>query len=204
MHDGERFNSATHLLGLILAVVGSVVLLREVAGSGDAHMKAAAVVFSLAMLALYAASTLYHSTLGRAKRWWRRADHCAIYLLIAGTYTPLALVTLEGPVGWCLLIAIWACAVFGIARELRAGAHAQPSLVLCLGMGWLWLLVAVPLAARMETAGLAWLLAGAASYSVGTIFYRNADGLRHAHGVWHLFVLGGTACHYAAIAGFVL
>jgi hemolysin III len=204
VHAGERFNSYSHLFGLVLALLGAVLLVERTMGSGDAAKLAAAVVFSLSMLALYGASTLCHSTRGRAKLFWRRADHCAIYLLIAGTYTPLALVTLEGVAGWCLLCAVWAAAIFGIVRELWAGEGARPSLAIYLGMGWIGLLAAVPIAAHMEAGGLAWLVGGAVLYTAGTIFYRNPAGLRHAHGTWHLFVLAGTASHYVAVAGFVL
>jgi hemolysin III len=204
MHAGERFNSYSHLLGLVLALAGTGRLLQQTLGGGDAARIAAAIVFSLSMLALYGASTLFHSTRGRTKLIWQRADHCAIYLLIGGTYTPLALVTLEGAWGWSLLCVVWVAAIFGIRRELRAGEGARPSLAIYVGLGWLGLLMAAPLAARMEAGGLAWLVAGALLYTAGTIFYRNPAGLRHAHGTWHLFVLGGTACHFVAVAGFVL
>ena len=204
MYAGERFNGYSHLLGLLLAVLGTVLLLDKTLGSHDIAKAAAAVVFSLSMLALYGASTLFHSTRGVAKRFWQRADHCAIYLLIAGTYTPLALVTLEGAVGWSLLGGVWLAAIAGIARELRAGQGAPPSVAVYVGMGWLGLLAVVPLATRIDAGGLAWLLAGAMFYTAGTIFYRNPGGIRHAHGTWHLFVLGGTVSHYVAISGFIL
>jgi hemolysin III len=204
MYSGERFNGYSHLLGLFLAVLGAAGLLARTLGGDDAARTAAAVVFSLCMLALYGASTLFHSTRGRAKLVWQRADHCAIYLLIAGTYTPLALVTLEGPVGWCLLAVIWTIAAWGMIRELRPGGPGRPSVAIYVGMGWLGLIAAVPIAARMEAGGLAWLLAGALLYSAGTVFYRNPSGLRHAHGTWHLFVLAGTASHYVAVACFIL
>lgn len=204
MHHGERFNSLTHLAGLLLALAGTAVLLGRTLPQGDATRIAAATVFALSMVALYAASTLFHSTRGPARRLWQRADHCAIYLLIAGTYTPFALVTLQGPWGWALLAAIWSAAAFGIHRELRPGDVATPSLRLYIGMGWLGVLAAAPLAARLDFAGLAWLLAGAVLYTTGTVFYRNRRGWRHAHGLWHLFVLGGTASHFVAVAAFVL
>jgi hemolysin III len=204
MYAGERFNGYSHLLGLLLAVLGTVLLLDKTLHGGDIARAAAAVVFSLSMLALYAASTLFHSTRGASKRFWQRADHCAIYLLIAGTYTPLALVTLEGVVGWTLLCGVWAAAIVGIARELRAGQGGRPSVAMYVGMGWLGLLAAVPLVARMDAGGLVWLLVGAVFYTAGTIFYRNPRGIRHAHGTWHLFVLGGTVSHYIAISGFIL
>lgn len=204
MYRGERFNSATHAAGLLLALGGAALLLGKVLPQGDPARTAGAMVFALSMVALYGASTLFHSTRGAVRLFWQRADHCAIYLLIAGTYTPFALVTLHGPWGWALLAAIWSVAVFGIRRELRPGTAATPSLRLYVGMGWLGVLAAAPLAARLDPGGLAWLLAGAVLYTAGTVFYRNRRGWAHAHGLWHLFVLGGTACHFVSVAAFVL
>ncbi|RZI77373.1 MAG: hemolysin III family protein [Variovorax sp.] len=204
MHRGERFNTATHAAGLLLAVGGAVLLLAKTLPQGDLARIAGAVVFALSMVALYGASTLFHGTRGAARLFWQRADHCAIYLLIAGTYTPFALVTLHGAGGWALLAAIWSVALFGIWRELRPGTAATPSLRLYIGMGWLGVLAAAPLAARLEGGGLAWLLTGAVLYTVGTVFYRNRRGWAHAHGLWHLFVLGGTASHFVSVAAFVL
>ena len=204
MHAGERFNGYSHLLGLLLAAIGAALLLDKTLGAGDLAKAAAAIVFSLSMLALYAASTLFHSTRGAAKLFWQRADHCAIYVLIAGTYTPLALVTLEGAVGWTLLGVVWTAAIAGIVRELCAGQGSRPSVATYVGMGWIGLLAVVPLVARMDGGGLVWLLVGAVFYTAGTIFYRNPRGIRHAHGTWHLFVLGGTVSHYVAISSFIL
>jgi len=206
MYPGERLNGYSHLLGLLLALAATALLLAKTLPTGDAARIAGAAVFSLSAVALYAASTLFHSTRGQRKRFWERADHCAIYLLIAGTYTPFALVTLEGPWGWLLLGLAWGAALFGIARELRQpqGAASKPPLALYLGMGWLGVLAAAPLAARLDGGGLAWLLAGGVLYSVGTVFYRNSRGFRHAHGTWHLFVLGGTTSHFVAVGWFVL
>lgn len=204
MYAGERFNTCSHLLGLVLALFGTAVLMARTLPLGDATKTTAALVFALSMIALYAASTLFHSSRGRTKLFWQRADHCAIYLLIAGTYTPFALVTLHGIWGWLLLAAIWLGAAIGIRRELRAGDAVKPSLWLYIGMGWIGVLAAAPLAMRLDGAGLAWLLAGAALYTAGTYFYSNRRGLRHAHGAWHLFVLGGTASHFISIGWFVL
>lgn len=206
MYHGERLNGYTHLLGLVLALVATVLLLARTVPTGDPARIAGALVFSLSAVALYAASTLFHSTRGRRKRFWERADHCAIYLLIAGTYTPFALVTLRGPWGWLLLATVWSAALFGIGRELlqSGGAASKPPLALYIGMGWLGVAAAVPLAARLESGGLAWLLAGGVLYTVGTVFYSNRWGLRHAHGTWHLFVLAGTASHGVAVGCFVL
>lgn len=204
MYPGERFNGYSHLLGLALAVPATGYLLGRTLDGGDIARTIAGLVFCAAMLALYGASTLFHSTRGRAKLFWQRADHCAIYLLIAGTYTPLAIVTLEGPVGWSLLSIVWAAAITGIWRELGDAGPARPSLAIYVGMGWLGVLAAAPIAAHMEGGGLVWLLGGAVFYTAGTVFYRNPRGLRHAHGTWHLFVLAGTACHYVAVTWFIL
>ena len=206
MYPGERLNGYSHLLGLVLALAATALLLAKTLPTGDAARIAGALVFSLSAVVLYAASTLFHSTRGRRKRFWERVDHCAIYLLIAGTYTPFALVTLHGLWGWLLMAAVWGAAFFGIARELlQASSEAsKPPLALYIAMGWLGVLAAVPLAARLDSGGLAWLLAGGVLYTVGTVFYRNRRGFRHAHGTWHLFVLAGTASHFVAVGWFVL
>ncbi len=203
MQLGERFNTWTHLLGLVLAVAALPLLLAKALPSGDAGRIAGALVFALSCVLLYAASTVYHWAHGRAKLWWQRADHCAIFLLIAGSYTPFALVTLKGAWGWGLMVAVWAMAAYGIWRELRPQA-GEPSVALYLLMGWLVVAAAAPLVANLATGGLVWLVVGGLLYTVGTVFYVNRAGHRHAHGLWHLFVLGGTASHYAAIAGYVV
>lgn len=209
MYPGERLNGYSHLLGLLLALPAAAFLLAKTLPSGDPARIAGALVFSLSAVALYGASTLFHSTRGNWKRVWERADHCAIYLLIAGTYTPFALVTLQGVWGWLLLCTIWGAAFYGIARELmppREGVSSpsKPPLMLYIAMGWVGVLAAAPLAAKLDDGGLAWLIAGGVLYTVGTIFYRNRRGFRHAHGLWHLFVLAGTASHYVAVGWFVL
>ena len=204
MDHGERFNSYSHLVGLVLALAGGAFLVARTLAAGDPAKTAAVLAFTFSAVALYAVSTAFHSTRGRAKEVFRRADHCAIYLLIAGTYTPLALLTLEQPWGRWLLCAVWAGAAFGIWRELRPACESAPSLPLYLVAGWVGVLAATPIAPRLDAGGLAWLLAGAALYTAGTVFYRNRLGLRHAHGIWHLFVVGGTLCHYVMVARIVL
>ncbi|RYF40160.1 MAG: hemolysin III family protein, partial [Comamonadaceae bacterium] len=155
-------------------------------------------VFALCCVVLYAASTLFHGTQGRAKAWWQRADHCAIYLLIAGSYTPFALVSVPGAWGWALVTTVWCAALGGMVREIRS-TSSKPPLALYIGLGWLTVAATAPLLLQMTTAELWWLLAGAALYTAGTVFYVNRAGYRHAHGIWHLFVLGGTASHYVAV-----
>jgi hemolysin III len=155
------------------------------------------------MILLYGASTLYHSVRGAAKRVLVKFDHCAIYLLIAGTYTPFALVTLRGPWGWSLFGVVWGLAVVGIVKELSLGRERVPSVPLYVAMGWLALIAAVPLVRELPWAALAWLVAGGLCYTGGIVFYANDERWRHAHGVWHLFVLAGTACHFVTVMLYV-
>lgn len=199
MHEGERLNTFTHGVGLLLALAAAVVLVGEAAASDDAWRVASFSVFAAAMVALYAASTLFHGTRGRAKAAWARADHCAIYLMIAGTYTPLALVALRGVWGWSLFAAVWAAALYGVARELLPTRERPPAVALYVLMGWVGIAAVLPIVERFPAAGLPWLLAGALLYTGGVVFYARDGRWRHAHGVWHLFVLGGSASHCIAL-----
>lgn len=203
MYPGERFNSLTHLAGLLLAMVGSAVLITRSALYGDAWKVVGSSVFAASMVLLYGASALYHSVRGAPKRVLVKFDHCAIYLLIAGTYTPFALVTLRGPWGWSLFGVVWGLAIVGIVKELWLGRDRIPSVPLYLAMGWLAVVAAVPIVRELPGPGLAWLVAGGLLYTGGIVFYANDERWRHAHGVWHLFVLGGTACHYMAVLLYV-
>ena len=196
---GERLNTATHLLGLALALAGACVLLPRAVALGDPARTLGAVVFALAMITLYAASSLFHGSTGGMRALGERADHCAIHGLIAGSYTPFALSAVTGSTGWVLLAGVWALAAWAIRRALRTQAGQAPPLRHYLALGWLCVLAVLPLAARLDATALAWLLAGAATYSAGTVFYRNRGGWRHAHGAWHLVVIGGSACHYAGV-----
>jgi hemolysin III len=203
MYHGERLNSLTHLLGLALAVVGSAILIAQAAHGGDLLKIISFSVFGLSMIVLYAASTLYHSAQGASKEHWAKADHCAIYLLIAGTYTPFALVTLHGPQGWGLFGLVWSLAAVGISRELWWDRNTVPSVPLYILMGWCGAVAGVPLLNGLHGQGWMWLLGGCALYSVGIVFYALDHRVRHAHGIWHLFVLGGTASHYITILRFI-
>jgi hemolysin III len=203
MYHGERFNSFTHLTGLVLAIAGATLLITQSSLHGDVWKIVGSSIFSTSMVLLYAASSLYHSVRGKAKRVLVKLDHCAIYLLIAGTYTPFALVTLRGPWGWTLFGVVWGLAVLGIVKELCFGRDRFPSVPLYLAMGWLAVVAAVPLVRELPGAGLFWLIAGGLLYTSGILFYANDERWRHAHGIWHLFVLGGTACHYVAVLRYV-
>lgn len=204
MYHGERFNSATHLLGLALAVVGSAVLIAPAAQAGNVLKVISFSIFGLTMVALYAASTLYHSIRGASKERWAKVDHCAIYLLIAGTYTPFTLITLGGTtLGWSIFAFVWVLAAIGIGKELWWGRETVPSVPLYVLMGWCGIAAAVPLMDGLQDEGWRWLLAGGVLYTVGIIFYVIDKRMRHAHGIWHLFVLGGTASHYFTVLKFV-
>ncbi|MEP7262150.1 MAG: hemolysin III family protein [Usitatibacter sp.] len=200
MYRGERFNGYTHLVGAVLALGGAVALVTLAALKGDPWRIVSFAVYGSTLILLYLTSTLYHSVRGRAKAVLRKLDHCTIYLLIAGTYTPFTLVTLRGPWGWSLFGAVWGLAALGIAQEcwLARGARLA-SLAIYLLMGWLALVALVPLLEALGWTGLAWLAAGGLAYTVGIVFYVFDERVPHFHGVWHLFVLAGSAIHYAAM-----
>jgi hemolysin III len=200
MRRGERFNSISHLVGAALAIAGTAVLVTLAAGEGDPWKIVSFSVYGAMLIALYVFSTLYHSLRGRAKEVLRKIDHCAIYLLIAGTYTPFALVTLRGTWGWSLLAGVWSLAVLGILQEIWIAKGTRVfSLVIYVVMGWLALAAVSPLWLALKPAGFAWLLAGGALYTAGIAFYATDHKLRHGHGVWHLFVIGGSACHFFTV-----
>ncbi|MEK7206290.1 MAG: hemolysin III family protein [Pseudomonadota bacterium] len=204
MYPGERFNGISHLIGAVLALAGLVVLVVVAARQGDAWKIVSFSLYGATLFLLYGFSTLYHSLRGRAKTIFRRLDHLAIYLLIAGTYTPFTLVTLRGVWGWSLFGVVWGLAVAGMALEYlpRQGARILP-VVIYLCMGWLVLLALRPLLQALPLAGFVWLVAGGLFYTIGVLFYALNERLRHAHGVWHLFVLAGSASHYFAILYYV-
>jgi hemolysin III len=204
MHPGERFNSITHGVGIALAIAGSAVLIATAALSGDAWKVVSFSIYSAMLVTLYAVSTLYHAFRGRAKDVLRKLDHCAIYLLIAGTYTPFTLVTLRGAFGWTLFGVIWTLAVLGIVQEVLFARGARwLSLALYLVMGWLGASAAVPLLAVLGPSGVAWLVAGGLLYTGGVVFYVYDEQWRHAHGIWHLFVLAGSTSHFVTVMFFV-
>ena len=204
MVAGERFNSISHLVGAVLAVAAAVVLITSAALKGDPWRIVGFSVYGATLVALYVASTLYHALGGRAKAVFQKLDHSSIYLLIAGSYTPFALISLQGPWGWSLLGVVWGLAVLGIAQEiwLARGARVM-SLVIYLLMGWLVLVAVVPLWRALGPAGFAWLATGGALYTLGIVFYAAGHKLRHGHGIWHLFVLAGSTCHFFTLLLYV-
>lgn len=204
MYQGERFNGYTHLAGAVLALAGATVLVVLAAMKADPWRIVSFSLYGTTLILLYLASTLYHSTRGRTKAVFRTLDHCSIYLLIAGTYTPFALVTLNGAWGWTLFGAVWALAAAGIVQEcvLARGARLF-SLAIYLLMGWLAIVAVAPLFHALAWKGMAWVVGGGLLYTAGIVFYLFDERIRHFHGIWHLFVVAGSAAHYIAIVAFV-
>jgi len=196
----EIANSVSHGVGFVAALAASPFLIGYAARRGSPAFVAGTSVFAATLLLLYLASTLYHALpRGRAKHVFRIIEHGAIYLLIAGTYTPFTLGVLRGPWGWTLIGLVWALALAGVLLNALGGVtHPKLSMVLYLGMGWLMVVAVRPLWLRVPHAGLLWLLAGGLAYTAGVGFY-GAKRLRYGHFVWHLFVLAGTACHFVAV-----
>ena len=201
----ESANAWTHGLGATAALVGGAVLVTLAALRGDAWQLAGAMVFALSLLMLYVASTLYHSTAHPATKIRLKVlDHCAIYLLIAGTYTPFTLVGLRGPWGWGLFAALWSLALAGVVFKLfYTGRLKILSTAIYIAMGWLGLVAIKPLFTALDAWTLGWLVAGGVAYTGGTVFYHRPS-LRYSHAIWHLFVLTGSTCHYIAVLAHVV
>ncbi len=195
----EIANSVTHGVGLAASLAAAPLLIIAAAHDGAWRVVGSS-IFAATLVALYAASTLYHALPpSRAKRVFRVLDHGAIFLLIAGTYTPFALGALRGPWGWTLLGLVWALAALGITlKSVRGFRHPRLSTAVYLVIGWLVVIALKPLVVNVSRAGLLWLLAGGLLYTGGVVFYA-LDHRRYVHSVWHLFVLAGSACHVVAV-----
>ncbi|MCB1920286.1 MAG: hemolysin III family protein [Candidatus Competibacteraceae bacterium] len=204
MYEGERFNSISHLVGAVAALAGLVVVVAVAAQQGDPWKIVSFSIYGTTLFLLYAISTLYHSLRGRAKRIFRKLDHLSIYFLIAGTYTPFTLVTLRGAWGWTIFGIIWGLTACGIVLEaLPQKGNRILSVIVYILMGWLVLVALKPLLAALPFAGFIWLLLGGIFYTGGVAFYLFDEKIRHFHGVWHLFVLAGSVCHYVTILLYV-
>lgn len=220
----EMANATTHGLGLILSILGlawlistaqhtgslsifSLTWLNPMAQHSDSFWKVSSVtIFGCSLVLLYLVSTLYHSfQQTHLKRRLRIADHCAIYVLIAGSYTPFALVTLGGAWGWGLFIGVWTLALIGITLKIFfIDRWNVPFTLSYLAMGWLVLIAYQPLVAALQVGGLYLLVAGGLSYSVGSLVYLWEKPFHHHHAIWHVFVLCGSACHFFSVLYFVL
>ena len=205
LHDGEKFNAVTHLVGAALALAGAVVLVVVAAADGDPWKVVGVSVYGVTLVSLYSVSVLYHSSRGRSKEVLRELDHQGIYLLIAGSYTPFCLVSLRGAWGWSLLGIVWGLAVLGGVQEFRTRSGPRIlSVLIYILMGWVAIAAWIPLVEVLSPPGFAWLAVGGLFYTLGIVFYAIDTRVAHAHGVWHLFVLAGSACHYFAILLYVL
>jgi hemolysin III len=208
MYVGERLNSISHLVGAAFALMGLGALLTVAIQSSDPWILASFTVFGVTLVLLYTMSTLYHSFHPPGlKKLFQLFDHVSIYLLIAGTYTPFMLVTLRHGTGWTILAFVWGLAIAGILSEIFLSGKIVKilQLVIYLGMGWSCVYDLDGLRAGLPEAGLQWLTVGGLSYTGGVFFYvlDKAGKLKHAHGIWHLFVLLGSACHFIVILGYV-
>ena len=202
----EHFNTLTHGLAVLLAVPAVIVLLVYASLKGDPWRIVSFSVYGTSLVLLYAISTLYHgSPQGSNKRLLQRLDHIAIYLLIAGSYTPITLVVLNGAWGWSLFGVVWTLAVIGIVLDsLRDKQPRKIQMAIYFIMGWLALVALFPLLENMPKGSLTWLLIGGFLYTFGIIFYALEGRIRYGHGIWHLFVMAGSASHYIVIFYYLL
>lgn len=205
MYHGEKLNSLTHLLGAVIALAGLVVLVVLASLKGDAWKIVSFSIYGTSLFLLYLFSTLYHSTRGRLKAIFQKLDHIGIYLLIAGSYTPFVLVSLNGAWGWSLFGVIWGLTVFGVILDSFSSDERRIlQLVIYVVMGWIALIAIRPLIDALSMPGFLWLLVGGLFYTFGIIFYILDLKKYHFHGIWHIFVIAGSATHYFTILYYVL
>ncbi|HMI55581.1 MAG TPA: hemolysin III family protein [Gemmatimonadaceae bacterium] len=202
----ELANSLTHGLGVVITLFLGPALVVAATGTGDLWRVAAAAVYATTLLLLYTSSMLYHALRApRAKAVFQRLDHAAIYLLIAGTYTPFTLITLRGPWGWSLFGIVWGLAILGVVLKGTYGARLPAlSTAVYLGMGWLMIVALRPLTMHVAPRGILWLVAGGLFYTGGVVFYVRDQRRRYHHAIWHLFVLAGSMAHFCAILWYAL
>jgi hemolysin III len=201
----EKINIGSHAAGLLLSIVALVLLVMRASNFGDVWHIVSVSIFGTSLIALYAASTAYHSATRPEKRARLRVmDHASIYILIAGTYTPFALITLKGPVGWVIFAVSWGLAISGIILKLIfTGRFNRVSTLMYVFMGWIIIFAVKPLFAGLPTEGILWLIAGGLAYTVGAIVY-SIDRLPLNHAIFHLFVLAGSLCHFVAVYFYLL
>lgn len=204
MYKGERFNGITHLFGVVLAVTGCWALISFAVAKGDVYRIVGFSIYSITCIGLYLTSTIYHSIRGPRKALLQKLDHMSIYLMIAGTYTPITLVMFEGAWRWSLFGIIWGLAIIGITQEIILGRRTRRySLIIYLLMGWLIVVAIKPLIVALPPGGLVWLAIGGLFYTGGVGFYVYDKKIRHFHGIWHLFVLMGTISQFICLYYYV-
>jgi len=207
MYHGEKLNSITHLVGAVLALVGFGALLTISIQEHNPLLIISFTIFGITLILLYTMSTLYHSFHPpKLKKIFQKLDHVSIYLLIAGTYTPYMLVSLREHNGLIMLLFVWTLAVIGLLLDIFVPKRIEwLQVMIYLVMGWICTLNFSELQATIPTAGVVWLSIGGIAYTIGVVFYvlDNLKKLRHAHGIWHLFVLTGSICHFISIVAYV-
>jgi hemolysin III len=201
----ERINILSHAAGLLLSMVAIVLLVTRASNYGNTWHIMSVAIFGASLISLYAASTIYHSaTRAQLRARLRIIDHATIYILIAGTYTPFTLITLNGAVGWTIFAVSWGMAISGVTLKLFfTGRFNLVSTLMYVFMGWIIIFAVKPLIANLPTAGLYWLVAGGLSYTIGAIIY-SIKKVPLNHAIFHLFVLGGSICHFVAVYFYVL
>jgi hemolysin III len=205
MHKGEKFNFISHLIGSVAAIIGLVVLIVTTSRQGEVLPIFSVTAYGVTLVLLYACSALNHSLRGKAKYVFQKLDFFAIYLLIAGTYTPLTLIALKEDWGWAIFCLVWGLAVLGIFLELLSHkGNRVRSLVIYLIMGWVIIIDIKPLIQALGMAGFGWLLLGGMFYTIGVIFYIYDEQVNYFHGIWHLCVLAGSTTQYFTIFFYVL
>lgn len=204
MYKGERFNSISHLFGVVFALIGVTILLTISILKGDLWRIVGFSIYGLAMITLYTVSTLYHSLKEPLKSFFQRLDHLSIYLMIAGSYTPFTLLVLQGVWRWSIFGVVWGLAILGMCQELLIGKKTRKlSLIIYLLMGWLIVVAMGPLVESLPRSGVVWLAAGGVLYTGGVVFYVIDDKMKHSHGIWHLFVLGGSLSQFICLLLYV-
>lgn len=201
LHRDEIANVVTHGIGVIFSIGGGATLIALAAGQAGARELISVAIFSASLLLLYTSSTLYHAAIHpETKARLKVLDHCAIFVLIAGTYTPFTIAAIRGAWGWSLFGVIWGMALIGIVFKLFfTGRFKVLSTAIYIAMGWLVIIALVPLVQALSVAGLVWLVAGGVLYTAGTLFYHR-ESIPHSHAIWHGFVLAGSGCHFVAVA----
>lgn len=205
MYKGERFNSITHLAGSIAAIIGLVMLIVTTSRQGEVLSIFSVTIYGITLVLLYVFSTLNHSLRGKAKNIFQKLDFLAIYLLIAGTYTPFSLITLREDLGWIIFGLVWGLAILGIMLELFQNKKNRTiSIVIYLVMGWVIIIAIKPLIHALGITGFGWLLLGGLFYTFGVFFYVYEERVKHFHGIWHLCVLAGSTIQYFTVFYYVL
>lgn len=212
MHPGEKFNTFSHLIAAIISIPGLIYLVSLALETGDPWKIISVSIYGVSLVLLYISSTLCHGHSGRYEAFFEKMDHLAIYLLIAGTYTPYMLVTLRGVWGWSMLAAVWSLAVIGIIIDVwpksKEDMVKEPNriiqLFIYLIMGWMIVIALGPLIDNLASNGVALLALGGILYSIGVVFFILSDRFKYAHGIWHLFVIGGSLSHYISISAYVI